>query len=71
MSDLSSTSLCSQAAFGKDGAPTKALEGFCKKNGVSAADVTREADNKGVEYVYAVVKDAGRTAGGEPGFDSA
>mmetsp|Transcript_20995 Transcript_20995/g.46001 ORF Transcript_20995/g.46001 Transcript_20995/m.46001 type:complete len:1090 (-) Transcript_20995:488-3757(-) len=51
------------AAFGKDGSPTKALEGFCKKNGVTVADVTREADAKGTEYVFAVVKDAGRAAG--------
>ena len=49
-------------AFGADGAPSKALEGFCKKNGVSAADVTREADAKGVEYVWAVVRSEGRPA---------
>lgn len=49
-------------AFGADGKPTKALEGFCRKNGVDSASVTREADAKGVEYVYAVVRDAGRPA---------
>ncbi|KXZ51509.1 hypothetical protein GPECTOR_12g472 [Gonium pectorale] len=49
-------------AFAADGTPTKALEGFCRKNGVDAASVTREPDAKGVEYVYAVVKDAGRAA---------
>lgn len=28
-------------AFAADGTPTKALEGFCKKNGVVVADVRR------------------------------
>ena len=42
--------------------PTKALEGFCRKNGVEAGAVFKEADPKGVEYVWAVVKDAGRPA---------
>ncbi len=51
-----------KSAFGADGQPTKALEGFCRKNGVDPASVTREADAKGVEYVYAVVRDAGRPA---------
>lgn len=51
-----------QAAFGADGAPSRALEGFCKKNGVSADDVTREADGKGTEYVWAVVRSRGRPA---------
>ena len=55
-----------QSAF-KDGAPTKALEGFLRKNGVSAADVTRETDAKGVEYCFVTVKDAGRAAAGEWG----
>ncbi|GLC37301.1 hypothetical protein PLESTB_001138600 [Pleodorina starrii] len=49
-------------AFGADGSPTKALEGFCRKNGVDVTSVTREADAKGVEYVFAVVRDAGRAA---------
>lgn len=54
------------SAFGKDGVtPTKALEGFCRKNNVDVSQVTREVDAKGVEYVYALVKDAGRAAGGE------
>ena len=54
------------SAFGKDGkTPTKALEGFCRKNNVDASQVTRETDGKGVEYVFALVKDAGRAAGGE------
>eukprot|EP00798_Chlamydomonas_sp_ICE-L_P032510 gene32510-17216_t len=41
----------------------KALEGFCKKNGVDPSSVTLEADAKGVEYVYAVTKDDGKAAG--------
>ena len=49
------------AAF-RDGMPTKALEGFCKKNGVAAEAVVRETDAKGTEYVWAVVKDEGRSA---------
>ena len=38
-----------KAAFSADG-PTKALEGFCKKNGVSPADVTKQTDAKGVGF---------------------
>ena len=51
-----------QVAFGADGSPSKALEGFCKKNGVSLKDVTTEADAKGINYVWAVVKSKGRPA---------
>lgn len=51
-----------QVAFGADGAPSKALEGFCRKNGVAPADVTREADEKGTEYVWAVVREKVRSA---------
>jgi glycyl-tRNA synthetase len=51
-----------KAAFDSEGKPTKALEGFCKKNGVEVGDVTKEADAKGVEYCYVTVKDAGRPA---------
>lgn len=50
-----------KAAF-KDGAPTKALEGFARKNGVDPADVVVEADAKGVEYCYATVATPGRPA---------
>ena len=49
-------------AFGSDGSPSKALEGFCRKNAVAAADVTVEADGKGTEYVWAVVQQHGRAA---------
>lgn len=52
-----------KVAYGSDGAGTKALEGFCRKNGVAAADVSREADEKGTEYVWATVQTAGRPAG--------
>lgn len=51
-----------QAAYGTHGQPTKALSGFAAKNGVSVDDVTREADAKGVEYVFALRKQAGRHA---------
>jgi glycyl-tRNA synthetase beta subunit len=51
-----------KAAFDASGAPTKALEGFCRKAGVPVESVTREADAKGVEYCYVEVKDAGKSA---------
>lgn len=51
-----------KAAFDAAGAPTKALEGFCRKAGVSVDAVTREADAKGVEYCWVEVKDAGKPA---------
>ncbi len=51
-----------QVAYGKDGEPTKALTGFAAKNGVNIADCTKEADAKGVEYVWAVQKQKGRHA---------
>jgi glycyl-tRNA synthetase len=49
-------------AFDSSGAPSKALEGFCRKNGVSASDVNVEPDEKGTEYVWAVVQETGRSA---------
>ncbi len=51
-----------QVAFGADGAASKALEGFCRKNGLSKDDVTREVDDKGTEYVWATVQSKGRPA---------
>lgn len=51
-----------KAAFDASGAPTKALEGFCRKAGVSVDAVTREADAKGVEYCWVEDKDAGKPA---------
>ena len=40
-------------AFGEDGAPTKAAEGFARKCGVSAADLVRRVGDDGREYVFA------------------
>ena len=51
-----------QAAYDANGAPTKALTGFAAKNGVAAEGVRREADAKGVEYMWATRKQAGRAA---------
>ena len=51
-----------QVAFGADGQPSKALQGFCKKNGISEGSVTTEADSKGVEYVWADKQTLGRPA---------
>lgn len=51
-----------QVAYGSDGSPSKALLGFCKKNGVQADSVVTEADAKGTEYMWAVVQQPGRAA---------
>ena len=40
-------------AFDADGNPTKAAEGFARKNGVAAADLVRREDADGREYVFA------------------
>jgi len=53
-------------AFGSDGEATKALAGFCKKNGVQVENVTREVDGKGVEYVWAVKHQPGLPANQVP-----
>ena len=50
------------AAYSPDGALTRALTGFCTKNGVDPASVTLEADAKGVDYVWASVREEGRPA---------
>ena len=42
-------------AFDADGNPTKAAEGFARGKGLTAADLTVEADANGVNYVFAVV----------------
>ena len=52
----------SQVAYGTDGEPTKALTGFAAKNGVALEDCTKEADAKGVEYVWALTRQEGRHA---------
>ena len=47
----------------KDGdlsAPTPALNGFCKKNGIAVGDCRIEEDDKGTGYVWATVTQAGR-----------
>lgn len=51
-----------KAAFDADGNPTKAGEGFARGKGVSVADLVRETDENGVEYVYAVIEQVGRGA---------
>lgn len=60
--DCQTESFVAQVAFNEDGSPSKALAGFCKKNGVAEADVSVEADGKGVEYVWASKQDGGRSA---------
>lgn len=40
-------------AFGEDGAPTKAAEGFARKLGISATELIRRVDGDGREYVFA------------------
>lgn len=45
------------AAYGPDGAPTKALEGFCRSKGIEPDQLEREG-----EYVWATVHEKGRSA---------
>ena len=52
-----------KAAYDDDGNPTRALEGFCRGNGVSPDSVEKRADDKGVEYVYALRETKGKPAG--------
>ncbi|MBE6469500.1 MAG: glycine--tRNA ligase subunit beta [Coriobacteriaceae bacterium] len=40
-------------AFDESGAPTRAAEGFARKNGVSADELVRRAGDDGREYVFA------------------
>ncbi len=50
-----------ERAFDADGKPTKAAEGFARKNGVNVEDLkVKEID--GGQYVTAVVREAGRPA---------
>ena len=42
-----------QIAFDAEGNPTKAAEGFARKNGVAATELIRRADTDGREYVFA------------------
>ena len=46
-----------QVAFAADGAPSKALQGFCRKNGVDPAAATVEGD-----YVWADVQSGGQSS---------
>ena len=42
-----------QIAFDADGNPTKAAEGFARKNGITAAELVRRVEADGNEYVFA------------------
>ena len=42
-----------QIAFDADGNPTKAAQGFARKNGIDAAELVRREDTDGREYVFA------------------
>lgn len=48
-----------KAAYDADGNPTKALQGFCRGQGIDPADVLKK-EIKGVEYAYAVKHIAGQ-----------
>lgn len=50
-----------RAAFGPDGAPTKAAEGFARAQGVAVADLVVRS-TAGGEYVFARKREAGRPA---------
>lgn len=51
-----------RAAYDQSGAPTRALLGFCKSQGISPDQVVVEADRSG-EYVYALKVDPGIPVG--------
>ncbi|KAG7672971.1 putative Glycine--tRNA ligase, chloroplastic/mitochondrial 2 [Nannochloris sp. 'desiccata'] len=51
-----------KVAYDGAGAPTPALLGFCKKSGLTVEDCYTESDAKGVEYVWAEVKEEGKSA---------
>uniref|UniRef100_A0A0E0HJK6 glycine--tRNA ligase n=1 Tax=Oryza nivara TaxID=4536 RepID=A0A0E0HJK6_ORYNI len=48
-------------AFDQEGRPTKAAEGFCRKNNVPIDSLYRRTDGK-TEYIYARVKESARFA---------
>ncbi|XP_037458860.1 glycine--tRNA ligase, chloroplastic/mitochondrial 2-like [Triticum dicoccoides] len=48
-------------AFDQEGKPTKAAEGFCRKNNVPLDSLYRKVDGK-TEYIYACVKESARYA---------
>lgn len=45
-----------KSAFNNEGQPTKALEGFCRKNGILKESIFIRTEGK-VEYIYATVKE--------------
>eukprot|EP00250_Pteridium_aquilinum_P020301 c24776_g1_i2 orf=1-3474(+) len=45
-----------KAAFDSEGQPTKALEGFCRKNGITRESIFIRTEGK-VEFVFATVKE--------------
>ena len=49
-----------RAAYDVDGKPTRALEGFCRGQGISTGSVEHRKDDKGVDYVYARRHEPGR-----------
>ncbi|KAJ4804189.1 Glycine--tRNA ligase beta subunit [Rhynchospora pubera] len=48
-------------AFDSDGNPTKAAEGFCRKNNVSIKSLFKKTEGK-TEYIYAQVKELARSS---------
>ncbi len=56
------TEMVLQIAFDGEGKPTKALQGYCSKNGLQPDQVTREADSKGTEYVWAEKQNPGKSS---------
>lgn len=53
-----------KAAYDDGGNPTKALEGFCRGQGVNPSDVETREDDKGVAYIYATRREEGLSAVG-------
>lgn len=49
-----------KSAFDDSGAPTKAAEGFARGKGISVADLVRETDENGGEYVFAIIEECGK-----------
>ena len=50
-------------AFDGEGNPTKAVLGYCKKNGVGVEDIELKADKKGVEYCWVTKSVRGEATG--------
>ena len=49
-----------RAAYDQAGEATRALQGFCRGQGVEPGDVEQRTDEKGVEYVFALRRTQGR-----------